>query len=117
MPVPPSRRSTVPSYGGAEERTPLPLNLNERVMILDAHADRAFEALEKLSNTVDSILELINGPQGKPEEGLLHKMYLLDQRRRQQDKLAFLIISTIAVALLGFLLRISWIVQGAKLIP
>lgn len=105
------------TYGGPEERTPLPMTMNERVMVLDAHADRAFEAIEKLSNNVDSILEIINGPNGKPEDGLLSKMYVLDQRRRNWDRVVFACATALAVALIGFLARISFLVQAAKITP
>lgn len=110
----PPRRPGLP-YGGAEERTPLPVPVNERLATLEHHQDRAWEAIEKLAMTTTEIVEVVHGPTGRPDDGMLYKLIGLEKRRRFWDRIAFGVISFIAIALAALVGRIAYMVQAAKL--
>lgn len=113
----PPRRPGQP-YGGSEERTPLPLSpssLNEQVIILRHHQDRAFEAIERLANTVNGIMETLHGSPGKFEDAIVGKVIAHEKRRRFWDKVIIGVWTAVLIAIIGVALRISWIVQTNRL--
>lgn len=96
------------------ERTPLPVPVNERLAKLEFHVDKAVGSVEKLAESVNSLVEVVHGAPSKPEDGMLWKVIKHEHRRRTWDKIAIAVLTAICIGLIGFLVRISWMVQSSR---
>jgi hypothetical protein len=113
MALPPPRRPGLP-YGGAEERTPLPPSVNEQIIVLRHHQDRAFEAIERLANTVNGIVETLHGAPGKFDDAIVGKVLATEKRERFWGKIWIGILTAVCIAMVTWVARISYIVQSSK---
>jgi hypothetical protein len=102
MALPPVRRSLLP-YGGAEESTPRPETVAERLMRVEMVQQRHREDIDALKEVATELKELAEAV--RP----------LTERKKFSDKLILAAAVLLVTGLLGMLMRISWLVQSAKL--
>lgn len=114
-PIPP-RRPGLP-FGGGEERTPLPPSLHEQMIVLRHHQDRAFEAIERLANVVNGVVETLHGSPGKFDDAIVVKVLATEKRERFWSKIAIGILTAVCLAMITWVARISMIVQSSKVGP
>ncbi len=105
--TPPPRRPLLPNYGGSEEWTPRPESLSERVVRLEGYRERDRHEL----NGVAYELKII----GDELREVAHAVRALTERKKFHDKLVLAAATLLVTGLLGFLLRLSWWVQAARL--
>ncbi len=104
MALPPLRRPpTLSSYGGPEEGTPRPEAVAERLVRVEMTQERHREDIEGLKEVAKELRDLAEAV--KP----------LTERKKFSDKLILAAAVLLVTGLLGMLMRISWLVQSAKL--
>ncbi|HYF52985.1 MAG TPA: hypothetical protein VEA41_01865 [Salinarimonas sp.] len=98
------------------------MDLTARIQRLEETAGATEDALTGLSRSVGDLAKAVEGltvalkgPDHRPEEGVIWQVRHLDQRRRVLDKVLVALLTAFAIAAGGFLFRMSWIVQAAKL--
>jgi len=99
--LPPPRPG--PPYGGEEERTPRPATIEGRLVRVETKQEWQERELAELRGVAHELRELTQAV--RP----------LTERKKFHDKLILAAATLVVTGLLGFLLRLSWWVQSAKL--
>ena len=87
-------------------------------------SDLIAERVEKLETTskttsaaVDELRVALCGPPGKPEDGALWKVARHDSNWKVVMKVYVTLLTAVAIGLAGWVAKISWMVQSAKVGP
>ncbi len=101
----PPRRPTG-AFGGQEERTPLPLTANERIMVIEAHMDRAFMAIEELAGKTNQLAdttkihgEMLHGTPQDIEAGIAWKINDVYKTSKRWSAVAWAVVTAAAIAI------------------
>lgn len=100
----------------------VPPTIDERVAVLEDQQIAVDETIRNLTagvvdltGAVKSLTEAIQGPQNRPQEGLLVRMAEHDRRKASWEKFVWFVLAAIATTGFAWLLRLSYIVQSSKL--
>ena len=90
-----------------DEHTPIPRLLPERVARLEWHHEQQKKEQAAMRSDLSEV--------AKELRGVAESVRSLVERRRFFDKVVLACVTAAAIGLLGFLMRLSWWVQSAKL--
>ena len=67
-----------------------------------------------LTDAVTKLTTALQGPDHEPHKGILWRLAEHDRRRDIMSRIAWIIITALGVTMVAWLLRLSYIVQSAK---